>query len=120
MEENQLKTEEEIKQEAKQEFEEEIKQKEKKKLEKKNHIKGIIHFLYRIIVIILLLFIIFETAMGILDMDRLNKEEEPFWYLNSKVEEKENVKVTTYNLGLYVIEKQEEGTKIKIVLRPFF
>ena len=101
-----------IKENAKEELLQEQKNKRK--------IKSIIRFIFRLICLIVFLFILFETIMGIFDMQRLNDDKEPIWYIDSKTEKTENKEQTTYNLGLYVITKTKEGNKIKIVLKPFF
>lgn len=86
----------------------------------KKIIKGIFKVIYRIITISITLLIIFEVAIGIINMNKINNEEEPVWYLDKKEErtlEKIEIK---YNLGLYKIVKTMEKGKMKIVLKPFF
>lgn len=115
-----LQREEEIKQQARKELEEEQKKEEMKKYNSQNRVRKILRFFYNGIVTLLILFVLFETIMGILDMQRLNEEKEPLWYLDVKEEQKENQKITKYNLGLYVIRKVQDDKGIKIVLKPFF
>ena len=110
----------EIKEQVRQEVQEEIRQEEIKKQESKSRKKGVFRFIYNTIITLLILFVVFETVMGLLDMQRLNDDNEPIWYIDSKVEERDNVKETTYNLGLYVIEKTESSAEKKVVLKPFF
>ena len=124
------KTEEQIREEARQEFEKEAEIKEQAKKElveqqkqeemKQSKKRGVFRFIYRFIITILIIFVIFETVMGLLNMNRLNDDKEPLWYINSKVTEDDGKKITTYNLGLYVIKKEEDNAGKKIVLRPFF
>ena len=110
----------EIKEQVRQEVQEEIRQEEIKKQESKSRKKGVFRFIYNTIITLLILFVVFETVMGLLDMQRLNDDKEPIWYIDSKVEERDNVKETTYNLGLYVIEKTESSAEKKVVLKTFF
>ena len=131
---NSVKTEEQIKEEAKLEFQkdvemkdqvrkevqEEIRQEEIKKQESKSRKKGVLRFIYNGVITLLIIFVVFETVMGLLDMQRLNDDKEPIWYIDSKVEELEDGKETTYNLGLYVIEKTESSAEKKVILKPFF
>ena len=134
MEENKTKTEEEIREEvraelqkeaelkeqAKKEFEEEQKKEEMKKYKSQSTKRSIFKFFYNIIITIVVLFVLFETIMGFLDMQRLNNEKEPLWYLDVKEEKNDNEKITKYNLGLYTIKKVQDDKGIKIVLKPFF
>ena len=86
----------------------------------KTIIKGIFKVIYRIITIAITLLIIFEVAIGLINMNKINNEEEPVWYLDKK-EEKTLEKIEIkYNLGLYKIVKTMEKGKMKIVLKPFF
>lgn len=128
------KTEEEIKEEAKKEFEKEaeIKEQAKKELleeQKREELKeynstkrkrSVGKIISRIIWGLVFLFILFETVIGILDMNRLNNDKEPVWYFSKKTEKTKNKTETTYNLGLYVIVKSTEGREKKIMLKPFF
>lgn len=130
MNENMNKSEEQIREEAKAEFEKEMQIKEQAKQElldeqrkiertkrKKENIRSLI---YRIIFGVIFLFVLFETVIGVLDMQRLNEDKKPVWYIDEKVENKDNKEITTYNLGLYVIIKTKQEDGIKIVLKPFF
>lgn len=128
------KTEEEIKEEAKKEFEREVEIKEqaKKELLEEQKIEELKEYnstkrkrsvgkiISRIIWGLIFLFILFETVIGILDMNRLNNDKEPIWYFSQKTEKSKNKTETTYNLGLYVIVKSTEGKEKKIMLKPFF
>lgn len=86
----------------------------------KNIFKIIGKVILRIIYIAVLLFIIFEAVIGIMNMDRLNHDEEPVWYFSSKEENTKFKSETTYNLGLYTIVKTKEGLEKRITLKPFF
>ena len=126
--------EEEIRQEAKKEFEKEneIKEQAKKELldeQKREELKeykstarkrSVGKVISRVIWTLLLLFVLFETVIGILDMSRLNDDKEPVWYFSQKTEKSNGQTETTYNLGLYVIVKTTKGTEKKIALKPFF
>lgn len=119
MEENN-KTEEQIREEAKKEFMEQQQQEELEKLKGKKRRKKVFNFIYKTIATLLVLFILFETVMGILNMNRLNDDKEPLWYIDKKIENVDNKKETTYNIGLYVIKKVEDNQEKKIMLKPFF
>ena len=86
----------------------------------KKVVKGIFKVIYKIISAIITLLVIFEVIIGVINMYKINNEEEPVWYLDKKIEEKDNKKETNYNLGLYKIVKTEEQGKMKTVLKPFF
>lgn len=91
--------------------------KEIKERRKKRKIGRIIG---NIIMTIIFLFIVFEAAIGIINMQRINDEKEPIWYLNTKKVENELKTETTYNLGLYKIVKTDTSKKTTTALRPFF
>lgn len=91
---------------------EEIKEKRKKR--KIGKIIG------NIIMTIAFLLIVFEAAIGIINMQRINEEKEPIWYLSTKKEETELKTEITYNLGLYKIVKTDTSKKTTTALRPFF
>lgn len=73
-----------------------------------------------IITFILFLVIVLEAAIGVINMQRLNRGEEPVWYLNTKKTETELKTVVEYNLGLYKIVKTDTAQKTIISLKPFF
>ena len=86
----------------------------------KKVIKIIGRVILRLIYIAIALFLLFEAVMGILNMEKLNNDEEPVWYFSSKEENTKFKSETTYNLGLYTIVKTKEGTEKRITLKPFF
>ena len=86
----------------------------------KNVIKTIGRIIFRIIYIALGLFLIFEAVIGIMNMEKLNNDEEPIWYISSKEENTKFKSETIYNLGLYRIVKTKEGTEKRVELKPFF
>ena len=86
----------------------------------KKVVKGVYKVIYKIISTLITLLILFEVIIGVVNMYKINNEEEPVWYLDKKEEQKENVKETRYNLGLYKIVKTEEQGKMKTMLKPFF
>jgi len=124
------KTEDEIREEAKQEFEKEQAIKEQSKLElqkqeekenkTKNKKRKVVNIIFRVFFVLLFLFVLFETIMGVLGMQRLNEDKEPIWYISSKTEKNKNGEEIVYDLGLYVIIKTTEGNETKTILRPFF
>ena len=86
----------------------------------KKAVKGIGRIIYNIIVTIITLVIIFEAVIGFVNMQKINNEEEPVWYLD-KSEETTTEKVEIkYNLGLYKIVKTTEKGKMTTTLKPFF
>jgi hypothetical protein len=92
----------------------------KKESTGKKVVKVIFKVISKIISILITLLIIFEVAIGVINMNKINEEEEPVWYIDKKEEIKEDRKITNYNLGLYKIVKTEEQGKMKTVLKPFF
>ena len=110
----------ELKEQAKKELEDRQKEEEMKAYNKKKKARNVTKIIVRVLATLLLLFVLFETIMGILDMNRLNDDKEPLWYIDSKVEVKDNKEITTYNIGLYVIEKVKDEKETKIILKPFF
>ena len=128
------KTEEEIKEEAKKEFEKEneIKEQTRKELEEEKKIaelkeykstarkRSVGKIISRIIWTVVILFVLFETVIGILDMTRLNEDKEPVWYFSTKTEKTKEGTEITYDLGLYVIKKVKSSSGSKLVLKPFF
>lgn len=82
--------------------------------------RKIISVISRIFFILLVLFVIADTALGIINMQRLNDNKEPLWYFDSKTETVDGKTKTTYNLGLYVIIKEKGGKESSTSLRPFF
>lgn len=73
-----------------------------------------------ILVGLLFIVIVFETVIGMVNMQKINNEEKPVWYI-SKKEETNNLKTeTTYNLGLYKIVKTDTAKKTTVTLKPFF
>ena len=110
----------EIKNQARKELEEEQKREELKEYKSSKRKRKLGKFIWRIIETIICLFILFETIMGVLDMQRLNEDKEPVWYLDTKVETVEGKQETTYNLGLYVIKKVIDDKEKRISLKPFF
>lgn len=92
----------------------------KKESTGKKIVKGIFKVIYKTLSAIITILIIFEIAIGAINMYKINNEEDPVWYLDKKVTEKDNKKETNYNLGLYKIVKTEEQGKIKTILKPFF
>ena len=107
----------EIKEEIKVEAKEETQEDKEAKKRKARKVRKII---YNIVVTILFLVIIAEAAIGIVNMQRLNDDKEPVWYMSKKYEETSLKKETTYNLGLYKIIKTDTSKRTKIALKPFF
>ena len=89
-------------------------------VKEKKTIKVIGRIISRIIYAVIALFLIFEAVIGVINMDRLDRDEEPAWYISSKEENTKFKSETTYNLGLYKIVKTKEGLERRITLKPFF
>ena len=104
-------------QKLKQELEDLETQKTIKKMKRKRKIGKIIG---NIIMTIIFLFLVFEAAMGIINMQRISDEKEPIWYLSTTTTETDLKTETTYNLGLYKIVKTDTSKKTTTSLRPFF
>ena len=82
--------------------------------------KSVGRIIVDILVWILFAIIIAEAAVGIINMQRINDEKKPVWYLNKKEVVTENKKEVTYNLGLYKIVKTDTAKETKTTLKPFF
>lgn len=76
--------------------------------------------IYNVVVTILFLVVLFEAIIGIINMQRLNDDKKPVWYMNKSYEKTDKKEETTYNLGLYKIVKTETTKETKIALKPFF
>ena len=127
MEDNNVKSEEQIREEVRAEMEKEAqlkdevrKEMEAQKASDKHTVKKVVRIIWNIVLTLAFIFIAFETIMGVLNMQRLNEDKDPVWYIDSKVEEKDGKKETTYNMGLYTIEKVEDDKETKLMLKPFF
>lgn len=92
----------------------------RKEIKERKHKRRIGKIIGNIIMTILFLFIVFEAAIGIINMQRISDEKEPIWYLNTETKETELKTETTYNLGLYKIVKTDTAKKTTTSLRPFF
>ena len=115
-----IREEEELKRKVKKEIEEQELKDELDRYEDKRKRRKVGRVITNIILTILFLFILFETVMGILDMQRINDDKEPLWYINSKTEVTEKKETTTYDLGLYKIVRTDDQKATKITLKPFF
>ena len=91
-----------------------------KEVKHKSKKRGTFRIIGIIILSLAIILIIIETFIGIVDVRQIKDNKQPMWYLNSDIRRDESQKITTYDLGLYVIEKKESKTEIKIVLKPFF
>ena len=62
--------------------------------EKKSIGKSIFKFIYNTIITLLTIVVIFEAAIGLINMQKINNDEEPVWYLDKQEEkttEKEQI-----------------------------
>ena len=89
-------------------------------VKEKKTIKIIGRIISRIIYAAIALFLVFEAVIGVINMDRLNRDEDPVWYFSTKEENTKFKSETTYNLGLYKIVKTKEGLERRLTLKPFF
>ena len=76
--------------------------------------------IYNVVVTILFLIVLFEAIIGIINMQRLNDDKKPIWYMSKTEEKTDKKEETVYNLGLYKIVKTETTKQTKIALKPFF
>lgn len=97
-----------------------IDDKTEEKKENKKKKKKIGKIIFNIFTILLFIVIVAEAAIGIVNMQRINNEEDPIWYLSTKTTETELKTETEYNLGLYKIVKTDTARETKITLKPFF
>ena len=93
---------------------------EEEKSSKKTPLHRILGVVYNVLFLIVVIFVLAETTIGVLNIQKINAGEDLLWYIDSKVVEKNSLKITTYNLGLYVIQKTEDQKSVKVVLKPFF
>ena len=92
-------------------------QEDKKPKKKKKKVGKII---VDILITIVFLIVVFEAVIGMINMQRINEEKEPVWYINKNTETNNLKQETTYNLGLYKIVKTDTAKKTTITLKPFF
>ena len=90
-----------------------------KKINKKKKRK-VSRIIFNILFTIVFIIIIFEAVVGIIDMKKINNNEEPIWYLNHKKTEDDTKIVNDYNIGLYRIVKTETSKETRTVLKLFF
>lgn len=114
---NQNEVKEEVKIESNEENNDNIQKNEEKD---KRIMKKVIRIIWNIVMWVIIIVIAFETVMGFLNMQRINEDKEPIWYIDTKIEKTDNKKETIYNMGLYEIKKIEENTGKRVVLKPFF
>ena len=88
-----------------------------KKAKKKRNTGRVI---FNIIVWIFFLIVIVEATIGIINMQKINNDEKPIWYISMKEKKTEDKTQTIYNLGLYKIVKTDTAKQTKTSLKPFF
>ena len=88
-----------------------VKQKKKKKKLK---------IFFNIIISILFVVVLLNAVVGMVNMQKINNDEEPIWYLDKEVTETDLKTITEYNLGLYKIVKTDTAKSTKTSLKPFF
>lgn len=82
--------------------------------------RGFFKILFNIVFTLLLVIVLVDTIVSVIGMNNINDGKEPIWYIEKKYEEKDSKKETTYNFGLYVVQKNENSVEQKVILRPFF
>lgn len=82
--------------------------------------KKVLKYTFNTVLALIFLFVLFETVMGLLNMQRLNEDKDPLWYINSSTEAIDDKTITKYDLGLYIIHKEESSSEKKLFLTPFF
>lgn len=100
--------------ELKEQVEELNKKISKKKKKKVGRIIGDVIFT------VVFLLILFEAVIGIINMKKINNNEEPVWCISHKKIEDDKKIVNDYNLGLYRIVKTETEKETRTVLKLFF
>ena len=73
-----------------------------------------------VIITVIFLIIILEAVIGIVNMQKLNNDEKPVWYISTKTKKTELKTETIYNLGLYKIVKTDTAKRTTVQLKPFF
>ena len=109
-----------IKEEVLEEEELEQQQEIKKEIKERKKKRKIGKIISNIIFTILILVVVFEAGIGIINMQRINDEKDPVWYISSKENNTDKKQEIIYNLGLYKIIRTETSKKITVTLRPFF
>lgn len=94
------------------------KQEEPKKEKKKK--KGLVGIIVSIILWIAVLLVLISVVLGLINFNRISKEEEPIAVLDTRKIEEEDRHVTIYDFGIYRIEKQESAKNTTISLKPWF
>ena len=97
---------------------EKVEVKEEKKAKKKK--KKVGRIIVDVLITLLFIVVVFEAVIGMINMQRINEEKEPVWYINKNTETNNLKQETTYNLGLYKIVKTDTAKKTTITLKPFF
>ena len=73
-----------------------------------------------ILAFLLLLFVIFETAIAFLNFQQVRENKEPSYFVKTRVEEKDGYKYTIHDMGLYRIIRKEDNKNFEIKMLPFF
>lgn len=110
---------EEVTEEENKQEEIEVKQEETPKKEKKKR-KGIISIIISIILWIIVLIVLVSVVLGLINFNRISKDEEPIAVLDTRKIEEEDQNVTIYDFGVYRIEKTESAKNTTISLKPWF
>lgn len=90
------------------------------KEEPKKQKKKVGRIIIDVAIFLLFIVIILEAAIGIINMQKLNNDEKPVWYISTRTNKTDKKEQTIYNLGLYKIVKTDTAKKTTIQLKPFF
>ena len=95
-------------------------QPEVKEKKKPSGIGKFFKFIFNTIITLAVIAILLNTVIGVLDMQKLNNGEDPLWYTDVETSNDDGATKTTYKIGLYVVEKVQDGQSTKMMLKPFF
>jgi hypothetical protein len=93
---------------------------EVKEKKKPSGIGKFFKFIFNTIITLAVIAILLNTVIGVLDMQKLNNGEDPLWYTDVETTNDNGGTKTTYKIGLYVVEKVQDGQSTKMMLKPFF
>jgi len=99
---------------------EEIQVEDKKKKKKEKKKKNIVKIIFNTIVTILFVVVLLNAVIGMINMQKINNDEQPIWYLDKETIETDLKTVTKYNLGIYKIVKTDTAKETKTTLQFFF
>ena len=108
----------EVKEESKEELEIEKKPNDDKKEDKEK--TSIVAVISRIMFVLVFLFLIAETVLGVLNLQKIDDDKEPIWCIKYETKDEDGKKEKICDIGFYVIVKTKKGNETKTSLKPFF